>query len=111
VCAPTRVSELKDKAVSTYDISPEQFFGEIARPEALNGGSPEENADITRNVLSGQAKGARRNIVAINAGAALVAAGMAGTLAEGITLANEIIDSGRALAKLEELVDFTRRNG
>jgi anthranilate phosphoribosyltransferase len=111
VCAPTRVSELKDKTVTTYDISPERFFGETARPEALAGGSPEENAEITLNILSGREKGARRNIVAINAGAALVAAGMAETLEEGIKLAKEIIDGGRAIGKLEELVEFTRKNG
>ncbi|MEW6077504.1 MAG: anthranilate phosphoribosyltransferase [Thermodesulfobacteriota bacterium] len=111
VCAPTRVSELKDKAVTTYDISPEQFFGETARPDDLNGGAPEENAEITLNILSGRERGARRNIVAINAGAALVAAGKADKLAEGVQLANEIIESGKALAKLEQLVDFTRRNG
>jgi anthranilate phosphoribosyltransferase len=111
VCAPTRVSELKDHAVSTYDISPERFFGETARPEELNGGSPDENAGITRNVLRGREKGARRNVVAINAAAALVAAQMAETLEDGVALANEIIDSGRAMAKLEELIDFTNRNG
>ncbi len=111
VCAPTRVSELKDKTVSTYDITPEQFFSETAKAQELAGGTPEENAGITRNVLSGKDQGARRNVVAINAAAALVAADQADTLADGLSLANEIIDSGRALEKLEQLITFTNENG
>lgn len=111
VCAPTRVSELNDGMVRTYDITPEQFFNEAAQPSDLAGGTPEENARITRNILSGREKGAKRNIVAINAGAALVAAGRAATLEEGITLANETIDNGDAARKLGELVEFTNSNG
>lgn len=111
VCAPTRVSELKDQAISTYDITPERFFGETAQPAALVGGRPAENAEITRKILSGRERGARRNVVAINAAAALVAVGKADTLENGVALAYEIIDSGKAIEKLEELVDFTRRNG
>jgi len=81
VCAPTRISELRDGRVHTYDISPEHFFEDRARPEDMAGGTPTENAQITREVLNGKEKGARRNVVVINAGAALVAAGKAENLA------------------------------
>ncbi len=111
VCAPTRVAELKDKTVSIYDITPEQFFSEPAQSRELAGGTPQENAEITRNILSGKDQGARRNVVAINAAAALVAADQAETLADGLTLAFDIIDSGKALEKLEQLITFTNENG
>ena len=54
ICAPTRISELKDGHVSTYDIMPEQFFGLAADPKDLVGGTPEENAEITKNILNGE---------------------------------------------------------
>ncbi len=111
VCAPTRISELKDGQVTTYDISPEQFFDERARPEELTGGSPAENAEITRSILEGKETGAKKNVVAINAGAGLVAAQKAADLSDGITLANDIIAGGQAARKLQELVDFTHANG
>lgn len=110
VCAPTRVSELKDGAVSTYDISPEQFFDDRAEPAALAGGNPQENAKITKAILDGSDTGAKKNVVAINAGAALVAAQKAADLADGIALANDIIASGKALNKLQELIDFMHDN-
>jgi anthranilate phosphoribosyltransferase len=109
VCAPTRVSELADGRIRTYDIRPEPFFGEPAEPEALSGGSPEENAGITRALLDGE-KGPRRNVVLINAAAALVAADRAETLSDGIRLAGEAIDRGAARGKLEQLVAFTREH-
>jgi len=111
VCAPTRISELNDRRVHTYDISPEHFFEDRARPEDMAGGTPVENAEITRGILNGKEKGAKRNVVVINAGAALVAAGKAEDLAEGVALAGEIIDSGKAGKKLDELIDFTNTNG
>lgn len=111
VCAPTRVSELKDKTVSTYDITPEQFFSESAQSRDLAGGTPAENAETTRRILGGKDHGPRRNVVAINAAAALVAADQAPTLADGLARANEIIDSGRAMEKLEQLITFTNENG
>ncbi len=110
VCAPTRVSELKEGRITTYEISPDVFFEQTADPEALAGGNPEENAKITNNILNGEL-GPGRDIVLINASAALVAAGQAKTLKEGIRLAENAIDSGRALAKLDALVRFTRENG
>lgn len=109
VCAPTRVSELRDGMIRTYDISPEQLLGRTATLEDLAGGSPADNATITRNVLEGE-KGPRRDVVVVNAGAALVAAGVANDFAQGIGLAEASIDQGRALRKLEELILFTNSN-
>ena len=110
VCAPTRVSELHDGQVKTYDISPDQFFGDVARADEIKGGRPDENALITRSILEKGAKGPRRNIVLINAGAAIVAAGKADTLKQGIEKAEAAIDSGAAADKLHQLVLFTSQN-
>lgn len=110
VCAPTRVSELDDGRVRTYDIHPEQYFGETAEAKDLTGGDPDENAAITRSILGGQ-RGPKRNVVLINAAAALTAGGLAANLKQGITLAAESIDSAKSLGKLEDLARFTRENG
>jgi anthranilate phosphoribosyltransferase len=110
VCAPTRVSELKAGMVRTYDIDPVPYFGQLADPEEMAGGDAEENAAITREILSGGA-GARRNVVLINAGAALQAAGKADDLRAGIEMAAAVIDDGKATEKLDALVQYTRDNG
>ena len=109
VCAPTRVSELKDGLIRTYDIYPETFFGQQAAPEDLLGGNPEENAQITRNILNGE-KGPKRNVILINTAAALMAAGQAQDLKEGIQRAETAIDEGAAAQKMEALIDYTRSN-
>jgi len=106
VCEATRVSELKDGLIQTYDISPETFFGETAKPEDLAGGGPVENAVITRGLLKGEI-GPRRQVVLLNAAAALVAAGRTESLESGIELAADSIDSGAAMKKLEALVRYT----
>ncbi len=110
VCAPTRITELKDDFIRTYDIAPEQFFGKQANPEDLAGGDREVNAKITQRILSGE-KGPKRNVVVLNASAALVAAGVAVDFNEGIRMAEASIDKGAAASKLEELVRFTQENG
>jgi anthranilate phosphoribosyltransferase len=110
VCAPTRVSELKEGMVRTYDIDPMPYFGQLADPEEMAGGDAEVNAAITREILSGGA-GARRNVVLINAGAALQAAGKADDLRAGIEMAAAVIDDGKATEKLDALVQYTRDNG
>ena len=110
ICAPTRVSELKDGRIRTYDITPETWFGQTAEPKDLMGGPPEQNADITRRILAGE-QGPKRNIVLLNAAAALVAAGKADDITQGISLAEVSIDSGAARDKLESLITFTRENG
>ena len=108
VCAPTRISELKDGMIRTRDISPEQLLGRIAEPGDMIGGSPEENARITRSILEGET-GPRRDVVVVNAGAALVAAGVARDFREGIGMAESSIDEGRAGQKLEALIRFTMK--
>jgi len=111
VCAPTRISELQNGMVRTYDLLPDQYFGEMADSSALLGGAPALNAEISRSILQAET-GPRRNCVVINAAAALITAGKAETFAEGIQLAAKAIDSGDALAKLNALIAFTgQQNG
>jgi len=110
ICAATRISELKDGQVRTYDMAPETYFGETAEPTALAGGDASVNAGITRQILEGK-PGAPRNVVLINAAAALAAAGRADDLKQGLAVAAESIDSGAARQKLEQLITFTRENG
>lgn len=110
VCAGTRVSELNNGMVKSYDIDPLDFFDEYAEPEELKGGDVKTNAKITESVLNGE-KGARRNIVLLNTSVALVAVNAAETIAKGIKMAEESIDSGKAMAKLKELIEFTQENG
>lgn len=110
VCAPTRISELKEGLIHTYDITPEQFFDEQADAADLLGGNPEENASITRRILNGE-KGPKRNVVLLNTAAALVAAGQAEDFKKGIHMAEIAIDEGSALEKMEKLIRFTQENG
>ena len=98
----TRVSELRNGAVETYTLDPTTLGIPKAEPEALLGGTPEENAKIIVDILKGEG-GPKRDIVVLNAGAAIVASGKADSLETGIELASESIDSGAALAKLEGL--------
>lgn len=107
ICADTRISELKDGLVRTYEISPEQFFGEKADPESLAGGDAQENAAIIEGIFRGE-KGPKRNIILINSAAALIAAEKASDFNEGIKLAEESIDSGGAMRKLEALIRFMK---
>jgi len=109
VCAPTRVTELSDNRLSTYDILPERYFGDRADAETLLGGEPAENAAITRSILNGET-GPKRNVVLLNASAALVAAGKVQNLKDGIRLAASSIDSGAATKKLNDLIAFTQEN-
>ncbi len=106
VCAPTRVSELNDGLIRTYDITPEQLLGRTAEASDLAGGAPAENAQITLKILAGE-KGPRRDVVVVNAGAALVAAGAARDFGGGIEMARASIDEGRAREKLEAFIRFT----
>ncbi len=106
--APTTVCEIKDGWVKNYVITPEQFGLERCTKEDLAGGTPEENAAITRSVLGGE-KGPRRNAVLMNAGASLYIGGKADSMKDGIALAAELIDSGKALETLEKLIDISNR--
>ena len=98
----TRVSELANGDVKTYTLDPTTFGIPKAEPASLLGGTPEENAEITSNILKGE-KGPQRDIVLLNAAAAIVAGGKAGSIETGLELAANSIDSGSALDKLEAL--------
>lgn len=102
--APTTVCELKDGYYRTVVIKPEDFGLTSGKKEELVGGTPQENAGITQGILSGKIQGTRRNAVLLNAGLALYAAGAADSMKEGVRSAAELIDSGAALAKLEEYI-------
>lgn len=104
---PTRVSELRDGSVSTYDVSPGDFGLAQASADALKGGDADYNAEITRSILNGE-EGPRRDIVLLNAAAAIVAGDKARDLNEGVQVAAEVIDSGKALEKLEGLAAASR---
>ena len=107
VTGDTEVAEIEGGRIREYTVNPEMFGLARAGPADLLGGDPEENARIVREVLAGK-RGAARDIVLMNAGAAIYVGGRAATLAEGIRLAADAIDSGRAAKKLDALVAATR---
>jgi len=109
LAGPSRVAEVKDGAVRAYRLAPEDVGLRSAPIEAVRGGSPEENAEIVRRVLAGEERGPKRDIVLYNAGAALYVGGKAASVREGVALAAEIIDAGRALATLDAFVQGSRR--
>ncbi len=104
VSAPTTVCELKDGYYRTFTIKPEDFGLERGTKDEIVGGSPKENAEITRGILDGSITGAKRNVVLMNAGCALYAGKAAESVEEGIKLAAELIDSGKALETLEKVI-------
>ncbi len=106
--APTTVCEFKDGWFKTYTITPEDFGFERCEKEALKGGTPADNARITREILGGK-KGCKRNAVLLNAGASLYICGKAETFTEGVKLAAELIDSGRAAKVLDKLIEVSNR--
>ena len=103
----THVCEVKDGSIINYDIDPHDYGFEYCSPDDLSGGTPQENAQITLDILTGKEKGAKRNTVVLNAGCAIYCSGHADSIAEGIKTAEEMIDSGKAYAKLEEMKSFT----
>ncbi len=109
MCAPTSVCEIRDGKFTSYEITPEQFGYERCEKGALTGGTPAENAEITKAILKGEEKGSKRQAVCLNAGAALYIAGKAASIEEGVKLAESLIDSGAALKKLEEFVEETNK--
>ena len=96
MCAPTSVCEIRDGKFTSYEITPEQFGYERCEKGALTGGTPAENAEITKAILKGEEKGPKRQAVCLNAGAALYIAGKAASIEEGVKLAESLIDSGAA---------------
>ncbi len=105
----TLICEFHDGQYQTYEIKPEDFGMVRCAKEDLKGGSPEENAQITRAILSGEDNGPKRNAVLLNAGAAIYAAGLADNIKEGIDLAAVQIASGKALQKLDQFIAATNQ--
>lgn len=104
--APTTVCEFRDGWFKNYTITPEEFGLERCTKEELVGGTPEENAQITRDILKGT-RGPKRNAVLLNAGAALYIGGKAATIKDGVALAAELIDSGKTYETLEKLIEVS----
>ncbi len=105
--APTSICEIKDGWYRSFVITPEEFGLKRCNKEELKGGTPDENAEITRNILKGE-KGPRRDAVLLNAGAALYIAGKAESFKDGVALAAELIDSGKAYETLENVIRVSR---
>ena len=106
--APTTICEIRDGWFKSFVIAPEDFGFERCAKEDLKGGTPEENANITLAILKGE-KGYKRNAVLMNAGAALYIGGKADNMKDGIALAADLIDSGRALETLNKLIEVSNR--
>lgn len=109
ISAPTTVCEIRDGWFQSYEIAPEQFGYPRRGRDALVGGTPAENAAITRAVLDGTERGAKRQAVCLNAGAALYIGGRAADIGKGVRLAEELLDSGKAKRKLEQFVEESTR--
>ena len=107
--APTSVCEIKDGWFQSYEITPEQFGYERCEKGALTGGTPQENAQITLDIISGKEQGAKRNAVCLNAGAAIYLAGKADSIEAGVRKAEQIIDEGLALKKLEQFKEESNK--
>ena len=105
----TYVCEFRDGWFKEYEIEPEDFGYKKCDKSELEGGTPEENAEITRNILNGTLRDDKRNAVCLNAGAAIYVAGKADSLAEGIKIAEETIDSGKAIERMNEIVAFSNQ--
>ena len=106
--APTTICEIKDGWFKSYVITPEMFGFERCTKAELAGGTPEENAKITLGILNGE-KGRKRDAVLMNAGAALYIGAKAESMKDGITLAAELIDSGKVLETLQKVIDVSNR--
>ena len=108
ITAESKITELKGGELTTYTIAPEDLGLERATLAEIQGGDARQNSQIIHEVLRG-GQGPRRDIVLMNAAAALVASGRVSDLSEGVGVAAESIDSGMALGKLEQLIEFTNR--
>lgn len=109
VSGETKVCELRGKKIIKYSITPEEFGLKRYPKEDIVGGTPAENAQITLNILSGKEHGAKRDIVLLNSACAIYCTGAASSIEEGLEMARDSIDSGKALAKLEKLKEFSNR--
>lgn len=107
--SPTSVCEIRDGWFQSYELTPEQFGYTRCAKEELTGGTPEENAAITKAILSGTERGPKRCAVCLNAGAALYVTGRTETIEQGVRMAEQLIDSGAAARKLEEFIAESNR--
>jgi len=107
--APTSVAEVSDGEVTEYEVSPEDFGLSRHAPDGLLGGDAQLNALVLRGVISGEERGAARDIILLNAGAAIYVSGYAGTLEQGVRQAEESIAGGAAGQALDDFVRVTRR--
>jgi anthranilate phosphoribosyltransferase len=107
-CAPNTVCEIKEGYFKTFVIKPEDYGLTRSCKTDLKGGTPKENAKITLAILQGE-KGPKRDTVLMNAGAAFYVAGKVGSIADGIKLAEEVIDSGKAMTKLNEFREASKK--
>ena len=107
--APTKISEIRDGWYRTMVIRPEDFGLKTCSKDDLKGGTPEENAKITRAILSGEEKGPKRDAILLNAGASLYIGGIADSFEEGVKKAGEILDSGKAIETLERFIEVSNR--
>lgn len=108
LAGPSKVYEIDHGTITDYEISPDQFGFKTCDLKDLIGGTPEENAQITRDILSGKETGPKRQVVQMNAGMSLYLAGKADSIEAGVKLAGELIDSGKALEKLEAFKEATQ---
>lgn len=108
---PTKINQLKDGEIMSYEITPEELGLKRCTLEEIKTGTPEENARTITGVFSGEIEGARKDAIILNAAGALIVGGKADTFKEGIALAGDIIDSGKALDKLNELISSSNACG
>jgi anthranilate phosphoribosyltransferase len=109
ITGPTKIAELRDGTVRVYEVTPEQLGMRAAALSEIKGGDVKDNANIIRKILAGE-NSAKRDVVLLNAGAALVAAGRANSIKEAIPIAAQSIDSGAAQKKLDALIAFTNQH-
>lgn len=109
ICGPTKVSQLKNGEVNTFNMNPEEYGLRRATSDSIRGGNAAENARIIRDILDGQ-RGPKRDMVLLNAAAAFVAADLDSDFKEGIERARDSVDSGRAREKLDSLIHFTQQH-
>lgn len=101
---PTKIAEVKDGRINMFSVSPEDFGMKPCTIEEIAGDTPMYNASVIRDIFSGKERGPKRNIVALNTAGSLLVADRINTLQEGVRLAEETIDNGKATAKLEQLI-------
>jgi len=104
----TKVAEIKDGRISYYSVTPEQFGLKRCSFEDVHGGNPEYNAQLIRDIFSGKERGPKRDMLLLNSAAAFLVADKVSSMADGLVMARETIDSGQAMAKLDEIIAKSR---